>query len=88
MDDNRLSRIESKLDQLTEVVVALAKHDERITNLSRRQDRTEERLDTHDKDIAGTLTKVNRNGFVVGLAQFIGASLFGAAVTIGVRLIA
>ena len=80
MEERQLSRIESKLDQLTEVVVELAKHDERITNLSRRQDRTEERLDDIEPN-------VNRNSLISDAVNYLAATLLGAVVTIGITVL-
>ncbi|MBO9483786.1 hypothetical protein [Salinisphaera sp. G21_0] len=78
MSDNWQARIENKLDQLTEVVVALAKHDERITNLSKRQDRTEERLDK-------TESLVDRNTIIAKAGQWVTACIVGGIVATVIR---
>ena len=41
MDEDRLTRIENKLDKLSEVIVSLARVEERITTLFSRQDANE-----------------------------------------------
>ncbi len=78
MSDDRLARIENKLDQLTEVVVTLAQHDERITNLSKRQDRTEVRLDAVE-------AKAVRNSMITGGAQWFVMILIGSAATLVIK---
>lgn len=77
-DSNWQNRIEQKLDQLTEVVVALAKHDERITNLSKRQDRTEERLDKVE-------SLVDRNTIIAKAGQWVTACIVGGIVATFIR---
>lgn len=54
MSEERLTRIEGKLDQLAEAVISLARMEERMISLFSRMDRYE---DDQDK-IEGRLTKV------------------------------
>jgi len=51
MMDNRLDRIEQKLDKLTEAVSQIARVEEQLLSAFRRMDRHEKRLDDQEDDI-------------------------------------
>lgn len=51
VDDNRLSRIEQKLDKLTEAVSQIARVEEQLLSLFKRMDRHEKRLDDQEEDL-------------------------------------
>jgi len=72
-ESQRLSRIEDKLDQLTEIVAIQAKHDERITQLAKREQRSEERLNELERT-------VHRNAMITAIAQWFAAGLIGGLI--------
>ena len=78
VSEDRLARIENKVDQLTEVVVTLAQHDERITNLSKSLDRSEVRLDAVE-------SKAERNSIITSGAQWVVMVLLGSAATLFIK---
>jgi len=51
MEEDRLVRIENKLDKLSDAVVAIARTEEQITTLFARNTETRTRLDTCEADI-------------------------------------
>jgi uncharacterized coiled-coil protein SlyX len=51
MMDNRLDRIEQKLDKLTEAVSQIARVEEQLLSAFKRMDRHEKRLDDQEDDI-------------------------------------
>lgn len=61
-DDGRLTRIETKLDKLTDVVVQLATHNERIITL-------EEKTRTQSKRIDSIQATANQNSRVTWIAS-------------------
>lgn len=50
-DEHRLSRIEQKLDKLTEAVSQIARVEEQLLSLFKRMDRHEKRLDDQEEDL-------------------------------------
>jgi septation ring formation regulator EzrA len=57
MTEDRLSRIETKLDQMAEAIVSLARMEERMVTLFKRMDN----YDTSQQDISTRLNKLERN---------------------------
>ncbi len=51
VEDNRLDRIEQKLDKLTEAVSQIARVEEQLLSLFKRMDRHEKRLDDQEEDL-------------------------------------
>lgn len=51
VEDSRLSRIEQKLDKLTEAVSQIARVEEQLLSLFKRMDRHEKRLDDQEEDL-------------------------------------
>ena len=49
MNDNRLSRIEEKLDKLSEAVISTARIEERMISVFKRLDRVDEGFNKSDK---------------------------------------
>lgn len=49
--EQRLERIEGKLDRLTDAIVAIARTEEQVNTLFAEHKKLETKLDTHDKDI-------------------------------------
>lgn len=54
MTEDRLRRIEDKLDQLAEALAIIARMDEKLISINTRMDRHEERLNGHSKAIDQT----------------------------------
>lgn len=84
MDDKRLDRIETKLDQLAEAVVSMARIEERMVTLFRR-------MDTYDKKQEGLTSRVDAledesagRGQMLRFAERVFWIAFTAAVSIGV----
>jgi len=80
VDDDRLKRIENKMDELTKVVTELARIEERMITLFKRMDRYELQQNT----IADRLAEIERitvsrgvfhQAFEKGFWLFIGAAL-------------
>ncbi|MGI2025781.1 hypothetical protein [Endozoicomonas acroporae] len=63
-DNERLSRIENKLDKLTDVVVQLATHNERIITL-------EEKVRNQGKRIEGMDKVINHNSKITWLIAIV-----------------
>ena len=49
MNDNRLSRMEEKLDKLSEAVISMARIEERMISVFKRLDRVDEGFNKSDK---------------------------------------
>ncbi len=74
MSEDRLNRIENTLEKITDILATQAAHDERITALAAREQRSEERLDAVE-------VKVQHNSFVNSVLQwFSGAVVSGLIV--------
>ncbi len=85
MTDARLTRVEEKIDNLTEVVGRLAAHEERMTNLSSRQERLErEQTKLRDEVFGprGLSAQVMRNTVITGLGLTIGTIIIGGAIKV------
>lgn len=61
----RLDRIESKLDQLTEAMVAMARAEEKINNLKMDHDRAFERMNRLSQKLDEIQAKVDDNAHTV-----------------------
>jgi len=60
-DDQRLSRIEAKLDKLAEVMTLIARVEEKIVANQDRVNRMEVRIDEHDDELTDIMSKVASN---------------------------
>ena len=86
MEEQRLSRIEGKLDRLAEAMVALARVEERMVTLFRWTENSDERLDAVERRIG----EIELRG--IGHGQFFRAFdklawlLIGAAVAVAVKM--
>jgi len=69
LEQERLSRIEGKLDKLAEAVVQLARMEERMVTLFNRMDKYEERQDRLERKIEGIEKDVQSSGFKVRFAE-------------------
>ena len=83
MNDNRLSRIEEKLDKLFEAVISMARIEDRMISVFKRLDRVDEGFNNSDKLIQ-KLEQTN-----IKLGQIIGFSerLFWVILTGSVSLV-
>ena len=74
-DEDRLNRIENKLDGITQILATQAAHDERITNLAQREQRSEERLDNMEQ-------QVQKNSYINSILQWLAATSTGALIVV------
>lgn len=65
----RLDRIENKLDQLTEAMVAMARAEEKLQSLKEDHDRSFERMNRFSKKLDEIEKKVDDNARVVQAIQ-------------------
>jgi uncharacterized protein (UPF0335 family) len=65
LEDNRLDRIEQKLDKLTEAVSQIARVEEQMLAVFKRIDRHEKRLDDQEDDIQRLTEEVLANSYSV-----------------------
>lgn len=65
--DQRLERIESKLDQLTDAMISLARAEEKIASLAEHQTNQTERLNRLSIKIDDIEKKVDENAHTVGI---------------------
>lgn len=69
MDDQRLERIEKKLDQMGEAIVALARMEERMITLFKRMDTMDQEQAQHSRRITLVENKVGSNGQSLRFAE-------------------
>lgn len=84
MEDQRLDRIEVKLDKLTEAVTAIARVEEKIHASSQKIDRLEYRLDVNEGDLDNLKSIVAQNAFTVKASERFFWIIFSAFVSLGV----
>jgi hypothetical protein len=81
MDENqRLSRIEGKLDKLSDAVVALARMEERMVTLFNRMNKYEEKHEELEDKVVDIVNKVSTDGQTLRFAE----RLFWIAASAGV----
>lgn len=68
-DEQRLARIESKLDTLSDAVVALARIEERMVTIFRRMDYLDARQDQNNDRITEVEKSVGTNGHMLRFAE-------------------
>lgn len=68
-ENQRLSRIEDKLDKLSEAVVSLARMEERMVTLFNRMNKYEDQQDLLDEKIDNVAEKVAINGQTLRFAE-------------------
>lgn len=59
--EDRLSRIETKLDKLTEAILTIARVEEKVLASNERIEKIEDRLEKQDKSIGELISKVAVN---------------------------
>jgi len=82
-DEKRLERIEQKLDQMGEAIVALARMEERMITLFNRMDNLDTEQGNQGRRITVIESKVGNNGQALRFAE----RLFWIIATAGVGLI-
>ena len=83
-EDQRLDRIEIKLDKLTEAVTTIARVEEKIHASTKRIDRLEYRLDVNEGELDNLKSIVAQNSFTVKASERIFWIIFSAIVSLGV----
>ena len=68
-DDARLARIETKLDTVSDAIVALARMEERMITLFKRMDTLDAEQSGHSRRIALVESKVGSNGASLRFAE-------------------
>lgn len=68
-DDTRLERIEKKLDEVGQAIVALARMEERMITLFRRMDTLDATQDDHAKRLRAVEDKSGNNGQALRFAE-------------------
>lgn len=80
-DDNRLERIERKLDQMSEAVVALARVEERMVTVFKRMSTLDEEHSQHNQRLTVVENKVGNNGQMLRFAERVFWILLAAGVS-------
>lgn len=83
MDDQRLNRIENKLDKLAEAVVSLARMEERMITLFNRMGKYEERQDSLEARVDDVETDIVKNGTTLRFAERVFWVVITAAISTG-----
>jgi hypothetical protein len=81
-DDARLERIEKKLDQVGDAIVALARMEERMITLFKRMDALDADQNGHNRRLTLVESRVGSNGQALRFAE----RVFWIVVTAGVAL--
>lgn len=81
-DESRLDRIEEKLDKLTDVLVQIAKTEEKLVNLEKDRNLILERLERMDDRLGSLEADANRAKGIGSLALPIWSAAVGAAVAV------
>jgi hypothetical protein len=68
-DDARLERIEKKLDQMSEAIIAMARMEERMITLFKRMDTLDQEQSHHGRRITLVENKVGSNGQALRFAE-------------------
>lgn len=68
-DDNRLERIESKLDQMSEAIVSLARMEERMVTLFNRMDAYDKRQNNMEERVSLVESTSGTNGQMLRFAE-------------------
>ena len=69
MNDNRLSRIEEKLDKLFEAVISMARIEERMISVFKRLDRVDEGFNKSDKRMDALEQTSNKRGQTIAFSE-------------------
>ena len=80
-DEQRLDRIEQKLDKLADAVVSLARMEERMLTLFKRMDNHDNRIGKVEDDVTDMKGKVGTNGQALRFAERVFWIVVAAGVT-------
>jgi len=80
-DDQRLDRIEQKLDKLADAVVSLARMEERMLTLFKRMDAHDNRLSKTEEEVDDLKSRVGTNGQALRFAERVFWIVVAAGVT-------
>lgn len=80
-DEQRLDRIEQKLDKLADAVVSLARMEERMLTLFKRMDNHDSRIGRVEDDVTDMKGKVGTNGQALRFAERVFWIVVAAGVT-------
>ena len=83
MNDNRLSRIEEKLDKLFEAVISMARIEDRMISVFKRLDRVDEGFNNSDK----LIDKLEQTNIKLGQTLAFSERLFWVILTGSVSLV-
>ena len=83
MNDNRLSRMEEKLDKLSEAVISTARIEERMISVFKRLDRVDEGFNKSDK----RMDELEQTSFKQGQTLAFSERLFWVILTGSVSLV-
>lgn len=81
MEDKRLDRIENKLDELTKVVTAMARIEERMVTLFKRMDKYDDQHTTLDERLSDVEKVTVRRGVAYAFAEKAFWLVVGAGLT-------
>lgn len=80
-DNTRLDRIESKIDQLAETVVALARAEEKLVSLERSRQEISDVLDNHSERIDKVEDVSASNSLTLSVVTKLGWLMVGTCIT-------
>lgn len=80
-DEQRLDRIEQKLDKLADAVVSLARMEERMLTLFKRMDSHDGRISKTEEDVDDLKNRVGTNGQALRFAERVFWIVVAAGVT-------
>ena len=69
MTDERLSRMEDKLDKLSEAVICIARMEERITTVFKRMDKLDDLNTAHDERMDALALESMKRGQKIAFAE-------------------
>ena len=86
-DEQRLDRIEQKLDKLADAVVSLARMEERMLTLFKRMDTHDNRISKTEEDLDDLKSRVGTNGQTLRFAERVFWILLAAGVTFAFKTV-
>jgi predicted nucleic acid-binding Zn-ribbon protein len=86
-DEQRLDRIEQKLDKLADAVVSLARMEERMLTLFKRMDTHDNRISKTEEDLDDLKGRVGTNGQALRFAERVFWIVLAAGVTFAFKTV-
>lgn len=86
-DEQRLDRIEQKLDKLADAVVSLARMEERMLTLFKRMDTHDNRISKAEEDLDDLKGRVGTNGQALRFAERVFWIVLAAGVTFAFKTV-